>query len=288
MSRGTGRVLVVEDDGTIRILLRELLTQRGFEVVEVDEGDVALEAAREFPPDAVVLDLGLPGMHGLDVLMYFKRDPDLAEIPVLVVTAWDGGELIAKALRLGAHDYVCKPFDTAELGARVEAAVRIRAGRAGLARREELLCELDSQKSLASRTGRTFALLLFDVDHLGAVNERHGHDVGDRVLDGVADRLREQVGGEGVVARWGGGQFMALVPERGTQGAIALADALCDAVRAEPVTNLFVTVSVGCTAWAPDDGAGDLVSRCQRALDTAKLEGRDRVRVASARLRSVA
>lgn len=117
-----GRVLVVEDDPSIRLLMREMLRSEGLEAIEAADGKAALAAAREHAPEVILLDIGLPGVDGLTVLRRLKSDPALAEIPVIMVTAWVEPEYVERAMEGGAHGYVRKPFDTGELVARVQAA----------------------------------------------------------------------------------------------------------------------------------------------------------------------
>lgn len=122
-----GKIMIVEDDPAIRQLLKAVLEASGHLVCEVGDGLSAHPAAREFRPDVVLCDVGLPGIDGFEVLGLLKDDPDLRHVPVLMVTAWAEPALVAKALDRGAHDYVRKPFDIAELSARVEAALDLKA-----------------------------------------------------------------------------------------------------------------------------------------------------------------
>lgn len=116
--------LIVEDDEQIALLLRRILDVDGFEVAEVADGTLAVPAVRALRPDVLLLDIGLPGIHGLDVLAEIKSDPDIAHVPVVVVTAWWTTELQARALALGAAAAVAKPFDIA----RIRAAVGVARG----------------------------------------------------------------------------------------------------------------------------------------------------------------
>ena len=114
--------LIVEDDPQIALLLREILVTAGHDVAEVDDGAMAGSAIRALRPDVVLLDIGLPNVHGLEVLEQLKRDPDTAHIPVVVVTAWWSDELAARARATGAASVVAKPFDLATVRQAVEAA----------------------------------------------------------------------------------------------------------------------------------------------------------------------
>jgi two-component system, OmpR family, response regulator MtrA len=112
-----GNVLVVEDDAVIRALYRAILGPRGHAITEVEAGEKALDAARASRPDVILLDIGLPGISGLDVLRLLKAQPDLAHVPVVIVTALDDHDTISAAMRDGAAAFMTKPFDPHDLTA---------------------------------------------------------------------------------------------------------------------------------------------------------------------------
>jgi diguanylate cyclase (GGDEF)-like protein len=264
----SGVILVVEDDDSIRLLLREMLRTGGFATVEAPSGEAALALALEHLPDAVLLDIGLPGVDGLTVLERIKSDPLLSGIPVLMVTAWSEPEHVRRAMHAGAHDYVCKPFDTTELIARVEAAVRIKAkhdaeravhvaGDSSL----DALTGLPNRRALEARLAdataadQPLAVLLLDVDDLENVNVVHGRAAGDAVLCDVAARLRAEASSEQVPGRWEEDAFMVISPGLDGPGAEALAGRLRETIENRPVVipGGFVELraSVG---WAAGSG----------------------------------
>jgi DNA-binding response OmpR family regulator len=128
-----GRILVVEDDDSIRMLIRTVLARTGRHVIEAANGLAGLRAAQDERPDLILLDLGLPGMHGSEVLEHLQADEALKQIPVIIVSAW-ADEITAKMARSrGAVDVVHKPFDIDDLADRVDAALNAAGG--GSARR---------------------------------------------------------------------------------------------------------------------------------------------------------
>jgi DNA-binding response OmpR family regulator len=118
------RVLVVEDDLAIQLLITETLRTRGYETATASDGPSALPAARQFQPDLVLLDIGLPGFDGFEVLERLKADEGLRDVPVIMVTAWGEPDVMSRALDAGALDYVRKPFDLEDLLERVGIATR--------------------------------------------------------------------------------------------------------------------------------------------------------------------
>ncbi|MEA2172154.1 MAG: two-component system, cell cycle response regulator [Solirubrobacteraceae bacterium] len=117
------RILTVDDDQLIRTLLREQLAARGHTVLEADTGDSGVAAARAELPDLILLDMGLPGMHGSVVLKTLKADPATAAIPIIVVSAWGEGHTITVAMSHGAAAVLRKPFAAADLYALIDAAL---------------------------------------------------------------------------------------------------------------------------------------------------------------------
>jgi two-component system, cell cycle response regulator len=292
-------VLVAESSAEIRDALLRRLGERGHRVAGAGEGEEALALVEREAPDVVLLDHELPGIHGMEVLDRLRAHEELAAVPVIMLTGSSDPELMREALRRGAHDCLRKPFDPAELDARVLAALRVKrlhdalldANRrlahqaltddlTGLANRRHGGHQLEREVALCVRHGRLLALVRVDVDHFKAINDSHGHEAGDQVLVEVARRLEGAVRGGDELARWGGDEFVALLPDTDKAGALRAAERLRAAVAAAPVqaagTELDVTISVGWAHWAGDT-PDDLLARADRALYRAKDAGRDTV-----------
>lgn len=290
-----GKIVVVEDDPSIRQLLRAVLEAAGHEVIEVVDGPTAVPTVREAMPDAVLLDIGLPGIDGFAVLGMLKDDEALRHIPVLMVTAWAEPVLVAKALDRGAHDYVRKPFDVAELSARVAAAVRVKretdflAGDNGagaeqattdpltsLPSRRHIDKVLERQATAARRTGRPFCVVLVDLDRFEAINGEFGRDVGDEVLRAAAKRLRQRAGVSDVIARWGDDEFVVVVPGTDLYGARARAESLRVALMERPLdtplATLRVTACFGVAQFERDGGTQELLESAEASLAEAKAK----------------
>lgn len=298
-------VLVADDSATVRALVRLELEGAGYSVVEAEDGRQALEAVRDpvQAVDVVLLDVEMPVMDGFTAIRELKADPATADLPVVFLTSRSESEDVVGALRLGAHDYLRKPPEASELLARVSAAVQVTALRAELRRRtEELdrisrtdhLTDLYNRRhlddalsaALASSRRHSFpvAVLVLDVDHFKSVNDEHGHDVGDVVLQRVARALLTGVREEDLVGRWGGEEFLVLAPYTDLEGAQVLAERLRGAVaQATAGTAVPVTVSVGgAVAVEPGLTSGALLRTADRHLYAAKDAGRDCARVGPA------
>jgi two-component system cell cycle response regulator len=293
-------ILVAEDSLVVRSVLLQNLRDRGYTVIEADDGEAALRRCREARPDVVLLDIEMPGLDGYQVLAALKADPDLVDIPVVFLTGRTKTDDIVEGLRLGAHDYLKKPFEVSELIARVSSAVRMKKlqdelrtrnaelhlvsrtdALTGLPNRRHLAERLAEMGSASSRHHRPLGVLMLDIDHFKRVNDAAGHEAGDVVLCEFAHRLQRLPRMEDVVGRWGGEEFLALLPDTDLAGAQLLAQRTLAAIAAQPFalpdgTALNITVSIGCAVDVTHD-TDKLVARADSALYEAKTAGRNRV-----------
>lgn len=292
-------VLVVDDSAAIRRVLRRSLEAAGYRVDEAPDGRAALSACRERPHDLVLLDLDMPVLDGMGTLAAMQDDPDLASVPVVFLTARLDPVDAAAGLDLGAADYLRKPCDSAELVSRVAAALRESARERALARQASELDDLATTDALtglgnrrrleaelrrlaaADRPAAEVGVLIIDVDHFKRVNDEQGHLVGDLVLRILAGRLEVALTGRGVVGRWGGEEFLALVPGVAGRDLVAVGEEVRRAVAGWPFSVgggrlVDVTVSVGC-GWGTADRFDAAVACADAALYAAKRQGRNRV-----------
>jgi two-component system cell cycle response regulator len=297
-------ILIAEDSRVMRAILREPLRGHGYRVLEAADGEQALACCVRERPDVVLLDVEMPVMDGHQVLARIKQQPELADVPVVFLTARATTEDVVQGLRLGAHDYLRKPFEASELLARVSAALRVKSlqdelrrrnleldqmsrtdALTGLHNRRHLEERLGEFVSLARRHGEDLAAAMIDLDHFKRVNDTAGHPAGDAVLRVTAERLRDILRAEDVLGRRGGVEFLALLPRTDTAGAQLAAERMRQAVAGQPIPlpegEIRVTASIG-VATGVDHGAAGLVQRADGALYEAKAAGRDRVVVAPA------
>jgi two-component system cell cycle response regulator len=298
-------VLVADDSATVRALVRLELESAGYTVVEARHGLEALDVARAGGVDIVLLDVEMPVLDGFGTIRALKADASTSDLPVVFLTSRSDSEDIVEALRLGAHDYLRKSPEPAELLARVGAAAQVTELRAELRRRSEeleLMSRTDHLTGLANRraldaelsalagSSRPYrypiTVLLVDVDHFKQVNDTLGHGAGDLVLVEVAQRLASCVRGEDAVGRWGGEEFLVLAPNTDVDGGEILAERLRGAVAGAAVeagdTSLQVCVSVGgATAALPGVAADALLRVADANLYAVKQAGRNSCRVSA-------
>jgi two-component system, cell cycle response regulator len=295
----TATVLIADDSLVIRAVVRSELEDEGYQVVEAVDGLSAVQQCRADPPDVVLLDIEMPGLDGYEVLATLKADPELEDIPVVFLTSRGGMDDVVAGLRGGAHDYLRKPFESPELLARVAAATHVKRLQDQLRRRNAELDQLSRTDMLTGmynrrhleqelerlhndsvRHGAALCVLLLDLDHFKRVNDTYGHGAGDDVLREFARRVSAELRAGDLGGRWGGEEFLVIMPRTELADARALAERIRRVTAAESVVSagasIAMTVSGGC-ALGPGESPAGLVQAADHCLYRAKEEGRDRV-----------
>jgi len=291
------RILLAEDDTEEREAIEAGL-EADYEVASVVDGNQALASARLGVPDLVMLDLRLPGLDGLGVLDALRADMATSEVPVILLSGQADDATRVRALDLGAADFIQKPISLGELRARMERTLRhtrrqthLRALAqtdvlTGLANLRAFRERLDDEVRRARRYGTALTCIMADMDHLKPVNDAFGHGAGDRAIAAVADVLRSQLRATDLGARYGGDEFVLLLPHTGAADGRILAERLCIrlATTELPIGDRRVSVrtSFGVAELEPvdgEDGGAGLLRRADEALYAAKRSGRGRVEV---------
>jgi two-component system, cell cycle response regulator len=295
----TERILVAEDSALLRRMLGDVLRDHGWTVLEAGDGETALRMAQDEIPSVLLMAREMEGLDGMAVLDALRADLRTADMPIVFVTGHTDARDLAEGLDRGAHDYVRKPVDPVELIARIRTALRLRSLHDELARRNaelEKLARTDVLTGLANRRHaddvlratiasarrheRALSAVLIDIDRFKSVNDAHGHAAGDAVLREIAVRLCAGLREEDLAARWGGEEFLLLLPDSADAGIVC--ERLRAAVAARPVDvhgvlQLRVSASFGWAAWSGEETGEALVARADSALYAAKDAGRDRV-----------
>ena len=294
-----GTILVADDSLVVRAVLRRQLEADGHHVIEATDGEEAILACREHRPDVVLLDVEMPVLDGHATLARLKDDEDLRDIPVVFLTGRVDTADVVTGLRLGAHDYLRKPFEANELMARVSAALRTKAlqdelrarnaeldrvsrvdALTGLYNRRHLDEHLRRAISAARRYERLVGVMILDIDHFKLVNDEYGHPNGDVVLREVAQRLLGTLRAEDALGRWGGEEFIAVLTESPAVSISLIAERMRRVIADKAFlldngTSIPVTMSIGYTCGVGD--AEVLVRQADDALYQAKDAGRNQV-----------
>ena len=291
------RILIVDDDESSIVFLTAAL-ESDYAIIAAHDGLEAVAiASSEPPPDLILLDILMPDMDGYQALEELKRESPTREIPVIFLTAKGGVDDEIAGLELGAVDYIIKPYIIPLVKARIEAQLKIRR-QAQVMERHALLDPLtevanrrmyddlmDIEWRRAQREGDPLTLIMADVDHFKAFNDRYGHAAGDECLKKVADALRAALTRPGdVVTRYGGEEFALILPGSDESAARTISERVLRGIEGlsirheDAVASDFVTVSLGAaTARVTlDMEERELLAAADRALYKAKKGGRNR------------
>jgi diguanylate cyclase (GGDEF)-like protein len=294
-------VLVVDDVSKNLQLAVEILDSAGYATTFASSGKQALERVKTANPDLILLDLMMPEMGGIEVCQRLKTDEVYAQIPIIFVTASNEKEDILKAFNCGAVDYVTKPFRSWELLARVKTHLELRKTQeelqktnsklkelvgtdplTGVHNRREILSFGAKEFQRSCRYRRFFSVLVIDIDHFKNINDTFGHAMGDQTLITVAWAIKNclrQVDGFG---RFGGEEFVAILPETSLEDAHSTAQRICQVIKDLKIEvdcqKVTVTASIGVATFrSGETNLEEVIKRADHAMFTAKNQGRNRV-----------
>lgn len=286
-------VLVVDDSPDVHRLLRARLRDLNVSFINAHNGIEAMQMAKELDPAIILLDLDMPDIDGFEVLRKLKDDATTINIPVIVISGLHGTEEKVTAFDLGVIDYITKPFELSELRARVRSALRIQSlltmlserahvdGLTGLWNRSHFDSRWVEEVAASQRHGRPLSLAIIDVDHFKSINDIFGHPVGDVTLQTVAKVVQSCSRETDICCRYGGEEFVIIMPETAPEAAVKL----CDRVRTT-LENLtwpqmperVVTASVGvagCTT-NPTLDSTEWIALADQCLYRSKEGGRNK------------
>jgi diguanylate cyclase (GGDEF)-like protein len=297
-------VIIAEDDPIFRRILESWFKRWDYWVTAVENGVDAWEVLqREDAPQLAILDWMMPGMDGIELCRRIRKHDQGPYRYVLLLTAKDDKQDVVAGLEAGADDYLTKPFDVDELRARVRAGKRILDLQAALLRAQTALqfdaahdrltaiwnrgAILDLLKREVERSRRThdsLGVIMADVDFFKKVNDTHGHPVGDDVLREVGHRLVSALRSYDAVGRYGGEEFLIVVPGCDPLNLLVTAERLRRKIAEKPVATsagpVAVTISLGLAAVQADESEIDpeiFLRDADEALYAAKARGRNRV-----------
>lgn len=303
------RILVVDDIPDNVEIISARLASRGFIIETASNGEVALRMVRDNPPHLILLDVMMPIMDGYEVCRHIKQDPKLPYIPIILVTARDSTQDKVEGLDAGADDYLTKPINFPELEARVRSMLRIKRlqdeldqknrelelankrlrklsitdGLTDLFNHRHIHELLHEEFERTRRSGEPLAVAMLDLDRFKQVNDTYGHPTGDVILYETARILRETAREIDMVGRYGGEEFVVLLPGADEAAAGQFAErvrlALADYEFRDEANQVRMTISGGVASFpAPGIEHPDLlIKRADEALYAAKESGRNRI-----------
>ena len=298
----TGDVLLLHGGRTDDRVLR-LLQELGHIVTVAEDADALVAAAADGDFDLILANDTAENDDTLRLSSRLRSQAESRMVPILLFIHEGDEQRLAKALEIGINDYLVKPVDREELCARVVTQIRrkryedalrrnyqtsitaaVTDSLTGLNNRRYLEAHFQAVEGLLAESEKPISLLMLDVDHFKSVNDQYGHPVGDEILSGIAQRIRDGLRSFDTAARYGGEEFVVLMPNTQHGAAEAVAERLCASIGGRPfkvdheVGELTVTVSVGVTSGlAGSMPLVDFVRQADEALYEAKRSGRNRV-----------
>jgi two-component system, cell cycle response regulator len=300
-------ILVVDDSRAQLDWLVQVLQREGYAVQSAVDGREAIRRVRSDPPDLILLDMILPDMDGLEVLRIVKARPDDQFIPVIILSVKSDLDSKVTGLRIGADDFLAKPFAEAEILARCAAMLRIKTLQDQLRSTQRKLTEqaitdeltgLKNRRAFDERLVEEFhraqrytdpvSLIMLDLDNFKDVNDRFGHPFGDAVLRGAAEQIRSSTRDPDICARYGGEEFAVILPKTHLSGALSVAERIwkqlsereyLPPVEGGTVAPIHVTASLGIAFYPSKDIVTPelLLRYADEALYQAKRAGRNTI-----------
>lgn len=300
------KILIAEDDPSLRRLLKEELTMWGYDVVVAENGDVALQILQsQAPPTLALLDWMMPGMSGVELCRNIRAKREESYTYIILLTSQQRDEDLVAGLEAGADDYITKPFMHNELRLRLRAGKRIielqnelLAARdsfqmkashdslTGLWNHEKILQILEQELSRAERENKSVGVIMADIDFFKKINDTYGHLTGDLVIRSTADKLHSLMRSYDYIGRYGGEEFLVILPECSLDFAAAFAERLRLSISSENIDTIEGTIpltlsfGVAASGVARSREADFLVKAADKALYRAKKNGRNCVEVA--------
>ncbi len=299
-------ILIVEDNPVSRRLLERILCKAGYRVTSAENGQEALDLfEKKFFP-IVLTDWMMPEVDGLELCRILRKRAFESYVYIILLTAKDSRRDIIMGLEAGADDYLTKPFDRAELIARLRTSIRILKLEESLKKANEKIrimsvidpltgcynrvfmtkC-LSQEIQKAKRYRRTFSIIFCDIDRFKAINDIYGHQIGDSILKEFAQCIMAHIRKDvDILFRYGGDEFLIILPETDIKGAYSLAERLRKTVHQETFMangkQIHITSSFGVTEFDParsdeESSPEALISQADKYLYKAKEEGRDSV-----------
>ena len=301
------RILIAEDDPSFRRLLKDKLTAWGYDVIVSDNGLEALKILQsEDSPAMALLDWMMPGLNGVEVCRKVRETWVEPYTYIILLTSQQRNEDLVFGMEAGADDYIIKPFKHTDLRLRLRAGRRIIELQAelmaardsfqtkashdaltGLWNHGEILHILSKEVSRSEREESSLAVIMADIDFFKRINDSYGHLVGDVVLRLTAARMHSLMRSYDYIGRYGGEEFLMILPDCSTDAAIDFAERLREKICGEHIDTseglVPVTISLGVAATTPGNRRDieSLLKIADKSLYLAKEKGRNRVEVVS-------
>jgi diguanylate cyclase (GGDEF)-like protein len=288
------RVLIVDDSQLLAETYATFLNAAGMQSTIITDPTTVSGLLHEVQPDLILMDMYMPGCEGRELAAVLRQQPELHSIPIVFLSAETDRAAQLAALHQGGDDFLTKPIDPDHLVAAVTSRIRrarvmrsqmIRDGLTGLFNHSVTEDLLSREVSRARRNKSPLTMVLIDIDHFKVVNDRYGHAAGDRVLKSLARMLQQRLRTSDLIGRYGGEEFVVLMPDTDGQSALGVIDTVRERFaqvshRAGP-EEFFVTFSGGVALLQSFGDAAALSESADIALYQAKHHGRNQLVLAT-------
>jgi two-component system cell cycle response regulator len=302
-----GKILLIDNHNTLIGRIKSTVGQR-HDINTFDDPQLALFEATENNYELIIISLDFDNFDGLRLCSQLRSLERTRQVPILIIVDPDDHERLLRALDMGVNDYLLRPVDKQELMARVNTQIKrcryteqlrtnvkqsiemaVTDALTGLYNRRFMEKQLSALAMSAANRGKPLAILVIDVDYFKSINDNHGHDVGDRVLQELSSRLKDSLRNLDMACRTGGEEFIIVLPDTDNAVALRVGERLRKLISVKPFNAgaksgpLGITVSIGIAAFEGiNDSMEGLLKRADEALYQAKRDGRNRVTPAAA------
>jgi two-component system cell cycle response regulator len=290
----TPTILIIDDDDAVHRTVEQQLEEVDARIVHAHQPILGIQMATRDLPDLILLDMNMPVMDGLKVCTHLKEHEETRHIPILFLTVADNVNQVARALEIGANDYIRKPVEPMELRARVRASLRTKRmvdllrvqaridALTGLMNRAALDDALVASLSAYHRAGAAMSLLMIDVDHFKEINDASGHGVGDDILRQLGEVIGSACRPHDTACRFGGDEFAMIFGHTGGLQATQAAQRLLGEISKARITTQKAPVTVSAGLISVEDlpdkpQPADLLKAADEALYRAKAQGRNQL-----------
>lgn len=289
------KILVIDDSKINVRILSDILESENYDVYSLYDATKVMETVLLIQPDAILLDIIMPQMDGIEVCSVLQQRDETKNIPVIMVTAVTDSAILRKAFDIGAFDYIKKPFDYIEVIARLKSAIRyytqqkklemlaMKDGLTNLFNHRAIMEHLEKEFQKALENQHSIAFIMFDIDYFKKVNDTYGHSIGDCVLKHISSLLQDSSILSGLIGRYGGEEFCIILSEQSLESILSYSENLRHSIDTHDFCSeniqIHVTTSIGIAYINSffNSSINDMIITADQKLYDAKKNGRNRI-----------